>query len=133
MSFGKRGCGIPDGPNPLTRCGWAGDSWVFHRLESPIGKCLELWRNACIRAGVPDRIVHDLRCTAVRRLERAGVPRSVAMKLTGHKSEIIYRRYAIVSESDLVLGVGKLAALAGSGGARPLLMADTSRTEVGPD
>jgi hypothetical protein len=30
--------------------------------------------------------------------------RSVAMKLTGHKSEIMYRRYAIVSEPDLSTG-----------------------------
>jgi len=28
-------------------------------------------------------------------LERAGVPRSVAMKITGHKAEAIYQRYAI--------------------------------------
>jgi hypothetical protein len=47
----------------------------------------------------------------VRNLERAGVPRSVAMKLTGHKTESIYRRYAIVSEGDLSEGVKKLAAL----------------------
>ena len=33
-------------------------------------------------------------------LERAGVPRSVAMKLTGQKTESIYRRHAIVAESD---------------------------------
>ena len=47
----------------------------------------------------------------MRNLERAGVPRSVAMKLTGHKTESIYRRYAIVSEGDLAEGVAKLAAL----------------------
>jgi len=49
--------------------------------------------------------------TAVRNPERAGVPRSVAMKLTGHKTEAIYRRYAIVCEADLSEGLRKLAVL----------------------
>jgi hypothetical protein len=39
------------------------------------------------------------------------VSRSVAMQLTGHKTEAVYRRYAIVSESDLSAGVEKLAGL----------------------
>ena len=50
---------------------------------------------------MPGRTVHDFRRTTVRRLEQAGVSRSVAMKLTGHKTESVYRRYAIVSKSDL--------------------------------
>lgn len=37
-----------------------------------------------------------------------GVPRSVAMKITGHKTESVYRRYAIVSESDLADAARKL-------------------------
>lgn len=37
--------------------------------------------------------------------------RSVALKLTGNKTETVYRRHAIVSESDLAEGVKKLAAL----------------------
>ena len=37
----------------------------------------------------------------MRNLERASVPRSVAMKLTEHETESIYRRYAIVAESYL--------------------------------
>jgi hypothetical protein len=60
-------------------------------------------------AGVPERIPHDFLRTAVRNLERAGVPRSVAM--TGQKTEAVYRRYAIVCEADLVEGLKKLAAL----------------------
>jgi hypothetical protein len=39
------------------------------------------------------------------------VPRSVAMKMVGHKTESIYRRYAIVNETDLAEAAQKLAAL----------------------
>jgi integrase len=82
--------------------------WVFHRRGQPIGDFRKVWKNACKKAGVPGRIPHDFRRTAVRNLEAAGVPRSVAMKLTGHKTESVYRRYAIVSESDLSEGLAKL-------------------------
>ena len=46
----------------------------------------------------------------VDRLERAGVPRSTAMAMVGHKTESIYRRYAIVDELMLREGAEKLAA-----------------------
>jgi hypothetical protein len=48
---------------------------------------------------------------AVRNLERAGVPRSAAMKLVGHKTESIYRRYAITDEAMLQEAGAKLSAL----------------------
>lgn len=85
--------------------------WAFHRDGKQIRDYRKTWKNACKAAGLPGRIPHDFRRTAVRNLERAGVPRSVAMKLTGHKTESVYRRYAIVSESDLSEGVSKLEAL----------------------
>jgi hypothetical protein len=33
------------------------------------------------------------------------------MKLTGHKTDAVYRRYSIVAESDLREGTARLAAL----------------------
>jgi integrase len=67
--------------------------------------------SACKAAGCPGRIAHDFRRSACRNLERSGVPRSVAMKLAGHRTESVYRRYAIVSEGDLRDAGLKLAAL----------------------
>jgi hypothetical protein len=40
-----------------------------------------------------------------------GVPRSVAMKLTGHLTESVYRRYAIADERDLRVAVERLDAM----------------------
>ncbi len=48
-----------------------------------------------------DGIPHDFRRTAIRNLERAGVPRSTAMQMVGHLTESVYRRYAIVVEGML--------------------------------
>jgi integrase len=109
--------------------------WIFCRDDgAPVGDFKKAWATACIDAGffqvvpvgtpkesepqktrkVPTRIFHDFRRTAVRNLERAGVSRSAAMKITGHKTESVYRRYAIVDESDLREAGIKLAALQGS-------------------
>src|SRR6185312_10012786 len=74
--------------------------WVFHREGEQIKSVSEAWKGACKRAGLK-LIPHDLRRTAVRNLERAGVPRTVAMRLVGHRTEQMYRRYAIVAPQDL--------------------------------
>ena len=117
--------------------------WVFHRDGRPIRAFHKTWDAAIeraayqgegairtlVRPGLIGRIPHDLRRTAVRALERGGVSRSVAMKLTGHKTESVYRRYAIVAEQDLKEGVAKLAALHGRGqlGAHRALDGTTGR------
>jgi integrase len=84
--------------------------YVFHRAGRRVAYFRRSWLRACGSAGVRGRVFHDLRRTAVRNMERAGVPRSVAMKLSGHKTEDVYRRYAITNEEDLAEGVRRLAA-----------------------
>jgi integrase len=73
--------------------------FVFHRNGERIGYFRSAWKNACKAAGCPGALVHDMRRSAVRTFERAGVPRSVAMSIVGHKTESIYRRYAIVDKA----------------------------------
>ncbi len=88
--------------------------WVFHRSGKRIKSYDGAWRSACRKAGLPGRHVHDFRRTTVRRIEQAGISRSVGMKLTGHKTESVYRRYAIVSQSDLEEATRRLDAVAES-------------------
>jgi uncharacterized DUF497 family protein len=57
-----------------------------------------------IERGVP----HDFRRTAIRNLERDGVPRSVAMAMVGQKTEEVYRRYAIVDEAMIREAAAKM-------------------------
>jgi integrase len=77
----------------------------------PIKDLRRSWQAAGEAAGLQGRIPHDFRRTAVRNLERAGVPQSTAMAMVGHKTASIYRRYAIVDEAVLREGSEKLAVL----------------------
>ncbi|MGH7774319.1 MAG: tyrosine-type recombinase/integrase [Candidatus Binatia bacterium] len=75
--------------------------YVFHVKGSPIGDFKKAWKTACKKSGLDGTLVHDLRRSAARNLSRAGVHEQVAMKITGHKTTSMYRRYRIVDENEL--------------------------------
>jgi len=87
--------------------------WVFHWRGRRIGKLRRSWQRACQLAGMPGRLIHDFRRTAVRKLIRAGVQQAIAMKITGHKTDSIFRRYLIVDEELLAQATGAVAELLG--------------------
>ncbi len=80
---------------------WPSSPWVFNRQGKPIRDFRGGWERACIAAGVPDLNFHDLRRTAVRNMRRAGVPQVIRMKISGHKTDSMERRYNIVDGDDL--------------------------------
>ncbi len=83
---------------------------VFHWHGKALGSHLKGWAPACAAVGLAGLHFHDLRRSAIRSMERAGVPRHVAMGISGHRTEAVYKRYDIVVEGDLKAAGEKLAA-----------------------
>lgn len=95
----------------LKQClhGKPGESYVFTRSSGkPIRDFRGTWATACVAAGVPGLLFHDLRRTAARNLRRAGVAEGVIMKIGGWRTRSVFERYAIVAQQDIADAMSKL-------------------------
>jgi integrase len=110
-------------------------AFMFHREGKPVCEFRKAWIRACLatgqgtmvcpkcqtegtatrcakcksRAKYRGRHFHDFRRSVVRDLIRSGVPQSVAMDMTGHKTDSVFRRYNITDTQDLREAQRKMA------------------------
>lgn len=54
------------------------------------------WQNALDKVGLAGMLRHDFRRMAVRNMVNLGVPKWVAMKITGHQTRAVFDQYHIV-------------------------------------
>jgi hypothetical protein len=87
-----------------------GDRRVFGRDGVPVRLRRTAFCDACLKARVAHRMLHDCRRIAARNLIRAGVPERIPMLLTGHKTRAVFDRYNIVTEQELLTAGQRLAA-----------------------
>jgi integrase len=77
--------------------------YVFTRHGKPIKSIREIFGRVCRETGLSDVVFHDLRHTATTNLRRAGVDALTAMKITGHKTMAVFKRYNTIDEGDLTM------------------------------
>jgi integrase len=63
---------------------------------------------------------HDLRRSFVTRARRVGVPESVVMRMSGHRTRAVFERYNVVDTQDLRAAVRALESLGNEGKTKAL-------------
>jgi integrase len=81
---------------------------VFTYKGNSMAEMKRSFTTACQRAAIEDFTFHDLRHTFNTNAYRAGVPIPTIMKITGHKSIAMFRRYTTISPEDLKEAIGKI-------------------------
>jgi len=78
---------------------------LFHEAGRALGLLRSEWNRACRNAGFPvgrrhgGYSFHDTRHSCISNLHAAGVPDSVAMSISNHKTPAVFLRYGIRHES----------------------------------
>ena len=82
--------------NPSTGKGWVNMNGPFEQARKAIGR--------------PDLWFHDLRRSFVTNARRRGVPESVVMKMSGHRTRSVFDRYNVIEDEDVRTAVKAIEA-----------------------
>jgi integrase len=92
----------------MTAASEAASRHVFTYEGRPLQRVTRSFKTARKNAGITDFRFHDLRHCASTNLRRAGVDTATAMKIVGHKSEKMWKRYNAIDERDLTQAAQKV-------------------------
>jgi len=74
---------------------------VFLLDGKSVGSTKTAFKNACRRAEIRGFRFHDFRHTAITNMRRAGIDHLTIMRITGHKTLSVFKRYNSFLEGDL--------------------------------
>jgi len=92
----------------LGRVRYISHNHVFTYQGNPVRSIKNALATALQEAGIKDFRLHDLRHTFTTNARKAGVDRTVIMKLTGHKTLSMFTRYNTVDQADAKDAMEKL-------------------------
>ena len=85
------------------------DDFVFTRENGEhVVDPRKSWAALCAASDCAGLLIHDLRRSAIRNMVRAGIPETVCMKISGHKTRHIFDAYNLSSERDLIAATEKI-------------------------
>ena len=93
---------LVSGPSGPPAC-----EWVFHRDGGPVRDFRSAWWKAVQAIGKPGLVFHDLRRAALANLVRSGVGEQVAMRISGHRTASVFRRYRIISTDEVFAALNR--------------------------
>jgi integrase len=104
---------------------------VFLYEGKPIESVKTAFQTAVRNAEIADLRFHELRHCAATNLRRAGVDTATAMRIAGHKSEKMHKRYNSVSEANLTIAANNLNTYASNTLITPAALDETVQVESG--
>ena len=97
-------------PAPYCACK-QGTDYVFTRSDGKqVVDMRKDWEALTAASGLAGLLLHDFRRSAIQNLTRRGVSETVAMRISGHRTRSVFKRYDIVDERDLEQATQKIEA-----------------------